>query len=175
MLAKGLQPMMLAQIAEAVAARKLPPVEQWSPDNVDDSHMRIAADGTWFHDGSPINRQAMVRAFSGLLVRDESGRHWLISPFEMLSIEVEDALYPHPDVATGAVVAKPDEKWGETPCAFIELKDGAEAPSEAEIIEFCQANMARYKCPRHVRFVELPKTSTGKVQKFILREKAKAL
>ena len=90
----------LAQIAEQVEARKLPPVEGWAPQKDGDSGMRIAADGTWFHDGSPITRQAMVRAFSGLLTRDADGAHFLISPFEKLSIEVEDAAF----VATDMVV-----------------------------------------------------------------------
>jgi fatty-acyl-CoA synthase len=86
---------------------------------------------------------------------------------------VEDALYKHPAVAAAAVVAKPDEKWGETPCAFIELKPGANATAE-EMIEWCRARLARYKCPRHVVFTDIPKTSTGKIQKFKLREMAKA-
>ena len=89
----------LDQIAEQVAARKLPPVEDWAPEKTGDSAMRIAADGSWFHEGSPISRQAMVRAFAGLLTRDEEGRHWLVTPFEKLSIEVEDAAF----VATDAV------------------------------------------------------------------------
>ncbi len=90
--------MSLAQIAEAVAARKLPPVEQWSPDAIDDSHMRIAADGTWFHAGSPIKRPAMVRAFSGLLNREEDGSYWLVVPYQKLSIEVDDACFIATDV-----------------------------------------------------------------------------
>ncbi len=81
----------LAQIAEAVAARKLPPVEGWAPTRIGDSHMRIAADGKWYHQGGEITRPAMVRAFSGLLTRDADGAHWLVSPFEKLAIEVEDA------------------------------------------------------------------------------------
>lgn len=89
----------LGQIAEQVAARKLPPVEEWQPEKTGDSHMRIAADGTWHHDGSPITRHAMVRAFSGLLTRDGDGQHWLATPFEKLSIEVEDAAF----IATDAV------------------------------------------------------------------------
>ncbi|MDP2732079.1 MAG: acyl-CoA synthetase, partial [Hoeflea sp.] len=87
-------------------------------------------------------------------------------------IEVEDVLYKHPAVQAAAVVAKPDEKWGETPCAFVELKPGKQAGSE-EIIAWCRDNLARYKCPRHVVFTELPRTSTGKIQKFRLREMAK--
>jgi fatty-acyl-CoA synthase len=85
------------------------------------------------------------------------------------SIEVEDVLYRHPAVQAAAVVAKPDEKWGETPCAVIELKKGASVEAE-EIIEFCRNSLARYKCPRSVVFTEIPKTSTGKIQKFKLRE-----
>ena len=81
-------------------------------------------------------------------------------------------LYKHAAVATAAVVAKPDEKWGETPCAFIELKPGAVAEA-AEIIAFCRDNLAHYKCPRAVVFGELPKTSTGKIQKFILRDRVR--
>jgi fatty-acyl-CoA synthase len=91
------------------------------------------------------------------------------------SIEVEAALYKHPAVAAAAVVAKPDEKWGETPCAFVELKPGVEAgakPDAGELIGFCRDNLAHFKCPRHVVFGPLPKTSTGKIQKFQLREQA---
>ncbi len=81
----------LAQIAEAVAVRKLPPVEGWAPTRSGESHMRIAADGKWYHQGGEITRPAMVRAFSGLLSRDTDGAHWLVTPFEKLAIEVEDA------------------------------------------------------------------------------------
>ena len=88
------------------------------------------------------------------------------------SIEVEDILYSNPKIAAVAVVAKPDEKWGETPTAFIELKPGAEATAQ-EIIDFCRENMAHYKCPREVIFADLPKTSTGKIQKFVLRDRAR--
>ena len=89
------------------------------------------------------------------------------------SQEVEDVLHGHPAVMLAAVVAQPDPKWGETPCAFVELKEGA-AATEAELIEFCRARMARFKAPKSVVFVELPKTSTGKIQKFLLRERAKS-
>lgn len=81
----------LSEIAEAVAARRLPPVEQWSPEKSGDSEMRIAADGRWFHQGGEITRPAMIRAFAGLLMRDADGAHWLVTPVEKLSIEVEDA------------------------------------------------------------------------------------
>jgi fatty-acyl-CoA synthase len=89
------------------------------------------------------------------------------------SIEVEDALYRHPDVLTAAVVAQPDPKWGETPCAFVELKPGA-ATTEAELIAHCKEHLARFKVPKKVVFGEIPKTSTGKIQKFLLRERVKS-
>jgi fatty-acyl-CoA synthase len=107
-------------------------------------------------------------------LRDRS-KDIIISGGENISsIEVEDALFQHPAVALAAVVARPDEKWGETPCAFVELKPGATVTAQ-ELIVWCQGRLARYKCPRHVVFSEIPKTSTGKVQKFALREQAKAL
>lgn len=83
----------LAEIAAAVEARKLPPVERWQPGETADSRMRIAADGTWFHEGRPIARPAMVRAFASLLTRDESGQHWLVTPECRQSLEVEDAAF----------------------------------------------------------------------------------
>ncbi|QGN53534.1 DUF1285 domain-containing protein [Novosphingobium sp. Gsoil 351] len=83
----------LGEIAELVAARKLPPVEGWAPQRSGDSEMRIAADGRWYHRGGEIARAAMVRAFSTLLLRDETGQHWLISPFEKLRIAVDDAAF----------------------------------------------------------------------------------
>lgn len=97
----------LAQVAELVAARKLPPVEQWDPPEQIDSLMRIAADGRWFHDGSPITRAAMVRAFASLLLRDEAGQHWLMTPQCRQSIVVEDAAFVAVDVqkADGAQTA----------------------------------------------------------------------
>ena len=88
------------------------------------------------------------------------------------SIEVEEALYRHPAVGYAAVVAKPDEKWGETPCAFVELKPGTQA-SEAELIAVSRQHLAGFKCPRRIIFTELPRTSTGKVQKNQLREVAR--
>ena len=90
--------MSLAQIAAALEARKLPPVDQWQPAQTVDSHMRIAADGTWLHDGSPITRPAMVRAFSSLLMRDEDGAYWLMTPQARHAIEVEDAPFIAVDV-----------------------------------------------------------------------------
>ncbi|WP_228243122.1 DUF1285 domain-containing protein [Porphyrobacter sp. GA68] len=134
----------LPQIAELAAARKLPPVEQWAPQRTGDSRMCIAADGTWFHDGSPITRSAMVRAFSGLLMRDESGRHWLITPHERLTIEVEDAPFIAIDVARKdddfvfrlntdeLIVAGPDHPLTargepELPAFYVHVRRGCEA------------------------------------------------
>lgn len=88
----------LAELAEAAAARKLPPLDQWAPQRTGDSAMRIAADGRWFHEGGPITRPAMVRAFSGLLSRDAAGDHWLVTPFERLSIAVDDAAFVATDM-----------------------------------------------------------------------------
>jgi uncharacterized protein len=83
----------LAELAEQVAARKLPPLDQWSPGETGESEMRIAADGRWYHQGGEIRRPAMVRAFSSLLMRDAVGQHWLVTPFQKLAIEVEDAAF----------------------------------------------------------------------------------
>jgi fatty-acyl-CoA synthase len=123
--------------------------------------------GGWFHSGD-----LAVRHPDGYVqIRDRS-KDIIISGGENISsIEVENVLYKHAAVAAAAVVAKPDEKWGETPCAFVELKPEAAATAE-EIIAWCRARLAGYKSPRHVVFGELPKTSTGKIQKFILRERA---
>ena len=88
----------LTQIAEAVAQRRLPPVEQWQPEAVIDSHMRILADGTWLHHGSPITRPAMVRAFSGLLRREENGSYYLVMPYQKQRIAVDDACFIATDV-----------------------------------------------------------------------------
>ena len=85
---------------------------------------------------------------------------------------MEDVIYTHPAVALCAVVAKPDEKWGETPCAFVELKPDATATAD-ELMAWCRERLARFKAPRHVVFTDMPKTSTGKIQKFKLREMAK--
>ena len=121
--------------------------------------------GGWFHSGD----LAVMHADGYVQIKDRA-KDVIISGGENISsIEVEDTLYKHPSVAMVAVVAKADEKWGETPCAFVELKPGKSATAD-ELIEFCRANLARFKCPRHVVFAELPKTSTGKVQKFELRK-----
>ena len=108
-----------------------------------------------------------------MCIRDRS-KDIIISGGENISsIEVENTLYKHPAVLAAAVVAKQDEKWGETPCAFIELKSDAEIVTEDQIINFCRENLAHFKCPTNVIFGELPKTSTGKVQKFVLRDRTK--
>ncbi len=134
----------LSEIAEQVAARKLPPVEGWAPQKIGDSQMRIAANGEWFHDGSPITRDAMVRAFSGLLIRDEDGSHHLVSPFEKLAIEVEDAAFMATDVARRDgglafrlntdefIIAGPDHALRaagdpETPAIYLHVRRGCEA------------------------------------------------
>jgi 3-(methylthio)propionyl---CoA ligase len=124
--------------------------------------------GGWFHSGD----LGVIHPDGYVQLKDRS-KDIIISGGENISsIEVEDALYKHPAVQAAAVVAKPDEKWGETPCAFVELKPGAKATAE-ELIAWCRQNLAAYKCPRHVVFAEIPKTSTGKIQKFKLREMAK--
>jgi fatty-acyl-CoA synthase len=124
--------------------------------------------GGWFHTGD----LGVIHPDGYIQLKDRS-KDIIISGGENISsIEVEDALYRHPAVQAAAVVAKPDEKWGETPCAFVELKPGAQVTAE-EIIAHCRANLAGYKVPRHVVFTEVPKTSTGKIQKFRLREMAK--
>jgi fatty-acyl-CoA synthase len=125
--------------------------------------------GGWFHTGD-----LGVMHPDGYIQLKDRSKDIIISGGENISsIEVEDVLYKHPAVAHCAVVAKPDEKWGETPCAFIELKAGATATAD-ELIDWCREHLARFKCPRHVIFAEIPKTSTGKIQKFQLREMAKA-
>ena len=124
--------------------------------------------GGWFHSGD----LGVLHPDGYIQLKDRS-KDIIISGGENISsIEVEDVLYKHPAVAAAAVVAMPDAKWGETPCAFIETRPGAEA-TEAEIIAHCRGRLARFKCPRRVIFTELPKTSTGKIQKFKLREAAK--
>ncbi len=125
--------------------------------------------GGWFHSGD----LAVLHPDGYIKIKDRA-KDIIISGGENISsIEVEDALYRHPAVLAAAVVAKPDPKWGETPCAFVELKPGASA-TEQEIIEHCRAHLARFKAPRAVVFGPLPKTSTGKIQKFVLRQQARS-
>ena len=125
--------------------------------------------GGWFHSGD----LAVVQPDGYVKIKDRS-KDVIISGGENISsIEVEDVLYRHPAVLAAAVVARPDAKWGETPCAFVELKPDARV-TEIELIDFCRSQMAKFKAPRAVVFGELPKTSTGKIQKFVLRERAKS-
>jgi len=124
--------------------------------------------GGWFHSGD-----LGVMHPDGYIQLKDRSKDIIISGGENISsIEVEDALYKHPAVQAAAVVAKPDDKWGETPCAFVELKPGEKATAD-ELIAWCRKNLAPYKCPRYIVFAEVPKTSTGKIQKFKLREMAK--
>jgi fatty-acyl-CoA synthase len=124
--------------------------------------------GGWFHSGD-----IGVMHPDGYVQLKDRSKDIIISGGENISsIEVEDALYKHPAVQAAAVVAKADDKWGETPCAFVELKPGHEASAD-ELVGWCRKNLAGFKCPRYVVFAEIPKTSTGKIQKFKLREMAK--
>ena len=125
----------------------------------------------WFHSGD----LGVMHPDGYIQIKDRS-KDIIISGGENISsIEVEDVLYKHPAVEAAAVVARPDEKWGETPCAFVTLNSDAEALEEQQIIDFCRDKLAHYKCPKTVVFGELPKTSTGKIQKFKLRERAKEM
>jgi fatty-acyl-CoA synthase len=123
--------------------------------------------GGWFHSGD-----LAVQYPDGYIKIKDRSKDIIISGGENISsIEVEDVLYRHPDVLAAAVVAKPDAKWGETPCAFVELKAGAQTTPE-DIVAHCKQHLAGFKVPRAVVFGELPKTSTGKIQKFELRKQA---
>ena len=134
----------LGEIAELVAGRKLPPVEGWAPQRSGDSEMRIAADGKWFHRGGEIGRAAMVRAFSTLLSRDEHGQHWLVSPFEKLTIAVDDAAFVAVDLSVADrnlafrlntdefVIAGPDHPIRaagdpDVPALYLAVRRGCEA------------------------------------------------
>jgi fatty-acyl-CoA synthase len=126
--------------------------------------------GRWLHTGD-----LAVRHPDGYVEIKDRAKDIIISGGENISsLEVEEVLYRHPLVLEAAVVARPDEKWGESPCAFVTLRAGATVTA-AEIIAWCRDNMAHFKAPRTVVFGPLPKTSTGKIQKFVLREQAKAL
>jgi len=126
--------------------------------------------GGWFHTGD-----LGVMHPDGYVELKDRSKDIIISGGENIStIEVEGVLYRHPAVLEAAVVARPDEKWGETPCAFVTLRPGKTATAE-DIIGFCRQNLAHFKCPRTVVFGELPKTSTGKVQKFVLRDRAREI
>jgi fatty-acyl-CoA synthase len=126
--------------------------------------------GGWFHSGD----LAVWHPDGYIQIADRS-KDIIISGGENISsVEIQDVLYAHPDVADAAVVARPDKKWGETPCAFIELKPGSKT-TEKELSEFCRARLAGFKRPKTFVFIDLPKTSTGKIQKFKLRDQAKML
>jgi len=129
-----------------------------------------AFSGGWFHSGD-----IAVRHADGYIEIKDRSKDIIISGGENISsLEIEEVLFRHPKVLEAAVVSKSDEKWGESPCAFITLREG-EAASAEEIMVFCRDNMAHYKMPRTVVFCDLPKTSTGKIQKFVLRDQAENL
>jgi fatty-acyl-CoA synthase len=126
--------------------------------------------GGWMHTGD-----LAVEHPDGYVEIKDRAKDIIISGGENISsVEVEIALYRHPAVALAAVVARPDEKWGETPCAFVQLKPGIEAGAD-EIIAFCRDQLAHFKAPKSVVFGVLPITATGKIQKFVLRSRARAL
>ncbi len=130
---------------------------------------RKAFEGGWYHTGD----LAVIDAEGYVKIKDRS-KDIIISGGENISsIEVEDVLYRHPAVADAAVVARPDDKWGETPCAFVTLREGATV-TEAELVAFCRERLAHYEAPRSVVFGPLPKTSTGKIQKNVLRDRFRA-
>ncbi|RSZ30854.1 acyl-CoA synthetase [Variovorax beijingensis] len=129
---------------------------------------RKALANGWFRTGDV----AVLHGNGYVQITDRS-KDVIISGGENISsVEVEDVVHGHPAVLHAAVVAQPDEKWGEVPCVFIELRAGVAAPSEQEIISFCRERLAHFKCPRRVMFGSLPKTATGKIQKFRLRQQA---
>ncbi len=131
---------------------------------------RQAFDGGWFHSGD----LGVMHADHYIELKDRS-KDIIISGGENISsIEIENCLYAHPDIIEAAVVARPDRKWGESPCAFVGLAPG-KTLTQQQVIDFCYRNLARYKAPKHVVFCELPKTSTGKIQKFKLRERAREI
>ena len=120
--------------------------------------------GGWFHSGD-----LAVWTEDGYIQIKDRSKDIIISGGENISsIEIEDLLFKHPAIMEAAVVAKNDDKWGETPCAFVTLKPG-ESLSELKVLDYCRESLARFKVPKNVVFTELPKTSTGKVQKFALR------
>ena len=126
--------------------------------------------GGWFHSGD----LAVMHPNGYVQIKDRSKDIIISGGENVSSVEIENTLYKHPSVLFAAVVAKPDEKWGETPCAFIELKSQDDNVTEKDIISFCKETLAGFKCPKKVIFTELPKTSTGKILKYELREMAKA-
>ena len=129
---------------------------------------KAALAGGWFHTGD----LGVVHPDGYTEVKDRS-KDIIISGGENISsLEVEEVLYRHPDIMEAAVVARPDEQWGETPCAFVTLRPGVAELRQDDVIAYCREKMAHFKAPRTVVFGDLPKTSTGKIQKFVLRERA---
>ncbi|KZL04068.1 MULTISPECIES: acyl-CoA synthetase [unclassified Pseudovibrio] len=129
-----------------------------------------AFNGGWFHSGD-----LGVQHEDGYVQLKDRSKDIIISGGENISsIEIEEVLYKHPEISSAAVVARPDDKWGETPCAFVELKENSSV-TEDDIVTYCKQHLASFKSPRTVVFTDLPKTSTGKIQKFVLREEAKKI
>ena len=127
--------------------------------------------GGWLHTGD-----LAVMHEDGYVEIKDRAKDIIISGGENISsLEIEEVLYKHPKIMEAAVVARPDEKWGETPCAFVTRIDGESGLDEAQVQAYCRDNMAHFKCPKMIIFSELPKTSTGKIQKFVLRERAKEM
>lgn len=167
----------LAEIAELVQARKLPPLDKWSPADVGDSEMRIAADGRWFHQGGEIRRSAMVRAFASLLMRDGAGQHWLVTPTQKLSIQVDDAAFIAVDLRQDGdslafrlntddlVIAGPEHPIriageAEAPAAYVTVRHGAEArlnrSTWAQLAEIALAGDGRSVSSAGATFTLLP-------------------
>lgn len=127
--------------------------------------------GGWLHTGD-----LAVMHEDGYIEIKDRAKDIIISGGENISsLEIEEVLYKHPKIMEAAVVARPDEKWGETPCAFVTPIEGETGLDEAEVTAYCRENMAHFKCPKTIIFSELPKTSTGKIQKFVLRERARGM
>ena len=126
--------------------------------------------GGWFHSGD-----LGVLHPDGYIELKDRSKDIIISGGENISsVEIENVLYQHPDILEAAVVARPDDKWGETPCAFVVVKSGISV-QEKEVIKFCRSRLAGFKVPKKIVFSELPKTSTGKIRKSVLREQAKQI
>ena len=137
----------------------------------DPAATRKAFAGGWFHSGD-----LGVTHDDGYIELKDRSKDIIISGGENISsIEIENVLYQHSAVSEAAVVAKPDPFWGETPCAFVSFKDPSQTLNETDLIEFCKAHLANFKIPKKIIFGPLPKTSTGKIQKFKLREQAQNL
>ena len=125
----------------------------------------------WFHSGD----LAVMHPDGYAEVKDRSKDIIISGGVNISSLEIEEALYKHPDIMEAAVVARPDTKWGETPCAFVTMAPGKYELTEQEVIQWCRDTLASFKIPKTIVFCDLPKTSTGKIQKFVLREKAMEL